>query len=234
MVNRSNYLVSKIKVLIRDNKILSKIYFFIGFFFKFNKIYYNTEYYIKDNVSHNLSNKFIRNIFAPIINQYIKRIHNIKLRRLKKTRQINIQNQTKAKEERERFELKNKSVSVLDVGCGNGRLFKYLDNKKADLIGIDPLDQISEKFIYNNKFFKCDINSIKGKFDLIIFFGSFRIIYKQHKFRIFKILKNLSNKDTVIICFNAGYVDLNNHNMTIKLIKDSILNKNKFTVFKML
>ena len=232
MVNRGKYLVLKIKVLIRDNKILSKIYFFICFFFKYNKIYYNAEYYIKDDVSHNLSNKFIRNIFAPIINQYIKRIYNIKLRRLKKTRQINIQNQTKAKEES--FELKNKSVSVLDVGCGNGRLFKYLDNKKADLIGIDPLDQISEKFFNNNKFFKCDINSIKGKFDLIIFFGSFRIIYKQHKFRIFKILKNLSNKDTVIICFNAGYADLNNHKMTIKLIKDSILNKNKFLVFKML
>ena len=30
-------LVPKIKVLIRDNKILSKIYFFISFFFKFNK-----------------------------------------------------------------------------------------------------------------------------------------------------------------------------------------------------
>jgi len=205
---------------IRDNKLFSRIYFNLCFLLRYKKIYYNTEYYSNDDVDHSLSNKFIRKTFAPIINKYINNIYNIRSKKIRKT------------------QYKIKPISVLDVGCGNNRLFKYLDNKKADFIGIDPLDQINEKFIYNSKFFQCNINHIKGKFDLIIFFGSFRIIYKQSKFRLFEILKNLSNKDTVIICFNAGYYKFSQNmkwrGTKIKLINDSILNQNKFSVFKIL
>jgi len=207
---------------IKDKKLLSRIYFNLCFFLRYKKIYYNTEYYLNDDVDHSLSNKFIRLTFAPIIKKYINNIYNVRLKKIKKT------------------QYKIKPISVLDVGCGNSRLFNYLDNKRADFIGIDPLDQISGKFFYNSKFFKCNINNIKGKFDLIIFFGSFRIIYKQFKFRLFEILKNLSNKDTVIICYNAGYYKFKQKNETggggikIELIKDSILNQNKFTVFKIL
>jgi len=229
MINILKNYLNKTKFLIRDNITLSKIYYIITYAIKYKKTYYNLEYYVNNDVNHSLSNKFIKKTFAPILNNYIDKIYKNKFKDFTKIRYKKIKKFQKNKLR----DFQAKAVSVLDIGCGNNRLYKYLKNDKAELIGIDPVYQISKSCTSNNKFFRCDISDISGKFDIIIFYGSFKIIFKQYKFKIFDILKNLSNKDTLVVCFNNKYVDLTNYEK-IRIIKDPILNSNKFEVFKML
>jgi len=71
--------------------------------------------------------------------------------------------------------LKKKS-KILDCGCGSGRNFKYLVEKKFDVIGTDTSEDIIKKNkknfnLYKNKFYLGDIRSLnfpERSFDAII------------------------------------------------------------------
>ena len=68
----------------------------------------------------------------------------------------------------------NKGDSLLDIGCGNGRLLEVLKNKEINYLGIDnssELVKIAQKNYPNNKFLVGDILNLKKiaekKFDYI-------------------------------------------------------------------
>lgn len=79
---------------------------------------------------------------------------------------------------------KNKTVKVLDLGCGNARflafLYKNIQNHTFDYLGIDNCDYLlktakSKVQNLNSKFKKADIFNItnlpKNKFSLVVVFG---------------------------------------------------------------
>ncbi len=72
----------------------------------------------------------------------------------------------------------NQSPSVLDLGCGNGNLYEYLNTniKKIKYTGVDfsrPLIEVARNKYKKADFVLCDINNlsqtIKGNYDLIIY-----------------------------------------------------------------
>ena len=75
--------------------------------------------------------------------------------------------------------IKNKkSPSVLDLGCGNGNLYEYLNLsfKNIKYTGVDfskPLIEAAKSFYKQVDFVLCDINNlskkVKGNYDLIIY-----------------------------------------------------------------
>lgn len=105
-------------------------------------------------------------------------------------------------------------INVLDVGCGNGRFFEFLNGKfenKFDYIGIDSseilLNIAKEKFeTQNSKFKFFDIlnesnwtDKFNNLFDLIVCFGVVHHIPSVENLgQILKEMKNLTTDDGLI------------------------------------
>lgn len=68
--------------------------------------------------------------------------------------------------------------SVLDVGCGNGRLNSIFTKYFDTIIGIDKFRNPNSKYVCSKYEFKSiDIFDVKNEFDLIVFMGSFYLHY---------------------------------------------------------
>ena len=91
--------------------------------------------------------------------------------------------------------LNKTSLSVLDIGCYDGRLLKELDRRytDADLNGYDVNSHIRHFFPKQKNFhFWCDnISNVKGSFDLICISHSLQYIFDINNFmnELFRLLK---------------------------------------------
>ena len=88
---------------------------------------------------------------------------------------------------------KHKNIKILDYGCGNGELVKFL-SKDHSIIGYDPYSDFkkNDKFLFNN------INKINHcKYDLIILSHILEHIVNFDK--EFKNLINLLNKNGLVL-----------------------------------
>ena len=70
------------------------------------------------------------------------------------------------------FIRQNKSVRVLDFGCGNGALVEFLRNDGVCAHGIDPSPHFSVKFEKSEFLYNIDVEmlreQVEGQFDVII------------------------------------------------------------------
>lgn len=95
-------------------------------------------------------------------------------------------------------EIRNsKGISILDLGCGNGRFLKYLKEQGINIkhyVGVDNskiLLNIAKKENPEAEFFDLDLNTmewgekIDGKFDLIVSFGV------MHHIESFQLRRNM-------------------------------------------
>ena len=110
---------------------------------------------------------------------------------------------------------KIKPARVLEIGIGNGRLIKLLSNTVSQYDGLDISQNIINKFIEKNSWYKGnlfnqdmkDIN-INTIYDLIILpFNTFCYLYTLDDLkRFFTGIKKISNSNTIIIiCFIKFY-----------------------------
>lgn len=68
--------------------------------------------------------------------------------------------------------------SILDVGCGNGRLNTVHKKYFTKITGIDLYREPNPKYMLDNFQFKqVDIFNVDGKFNIILFMGSFYLHY---------------------------------------------------------
>ena len=66
--------------------------------------------------------------------------------------------------------------SILDVGCGNGRLNIVHEKSFSKIVGIDKFRSPNQKYCVSNfEFMEADIFDIKDKFSVVLFMGSFYI-----------------------------------------------------------
>lgn len=130
--------------------------------------------------------------------------------------------------------IKNNSIKILDIGCGNGRFYKYikenidkleLQNINIEYLGIDNNDTLleiannigtktHENKVGDNKidFKKLDIflelENIQDKFDLIVGFGiTHHIPGNTYRKRWFDKLTQLLNKNGILILSYWNFLD---------------------------
>ncbi|MDR1285182.1 MAG: class I SAM-dependent methyltransferase [Campylobacteraceae bacterium] len=85
--------------------------------------------------------------------------------------------------------------SVLDFGCGNGRLLERLKECGFDALGIDlSQDMIQRALTKGVKAYQKDIKELNGEFDLIIAAGDVLNYFDQNELN--DVLNNISQKLT--------------------------------------
>lgn len=125
----------------------------------------------------------------------------------------------------EAISLQNKNQKILEAGCGNGRILRYLYNKKFNVTGIDFIQIAIDKILKAEKkisVFQGNIlqtNFNDGQFDTILAFGLY------HNFKIDEVKKGLCETSRIlkkngILCFSFRADNIQN------LILDKIKSKN--------
>ena len=134
---------------------------------------------------------------------------------------------------------KNKK-SVLDIGCGNGRVNQLYEKYFEKIVCVDPYVTINnfcekkvEKFKINFEDFEYN-----GKFDVIVFIFSLYLFTKKHKEIIEKCLKYLNENGCIIIIEGLEWmnpasrgirvVDLERICKELNLAKEVIINENEY------
>lgn len=69
-------------------------------------------------------------------------------------------------------------TNILDVGCGNGRLFPFLKTISTNVYGIDPVETPNQKYMDDVSFTQCGLDEYDPgvEFGAILFFGSFKVM----------------------------------------------------------
>ncbi|NMB91670.1 class I SAM-dependent methyltransferase [candidate division WWE3 bacterium] len=103
----------------------------------------------------------------------------------------------------------DKKIKVLDLGCGNGRFYDFINNKNMNIeyVGIDTNNDFIKRRANKTKnasFVKGDViqdlNNIKEKYNIIAAFGLTHHIPSQSlRFTWFNKLSNLLDKKGVLI-----------------------------------
>lgn len=126
---------------------------------------------------------------------------------------------------------KTKKESVLDVGCGNGRLGKFLKQYFSRVIGIDLFDYSSNFCSDYTKVTKGNFETyrFKEKFDTICFFSSF--YQMEDKLKAMRKVKSLlkENGEIVLVGSPARGREPYNYDLDkicekldLKIIKDKL------------
>jgi len=119
----------------------------------------------------------------------------------------------------------NKNSSLLDIGCGRGKIFGSLSRKLKMInkpIGIDPVihTDVDKSIDFKNedifKFFK----SGQNKFDLIMIKQTLHLFNKDKRAKLIKICKKKLKKNGVLIVFSL--VTENNEIPCFKLMKQKL------------
>lgn len=108
------------------------------------------------------------------------------------------------------LDLSDQNKSVLDVGCGNGELFKYLNHSgfRGDYTGYDINLGLLEQALYRFpgiKFFNRDVNQIEDyeDFDYVLSSGVFNIDFGQSLEFIHDFIANMFRHARHVLVFNA-------------------------------
>ena len=106
----------------------------------------------------------------------------------------------------------DKTGSILEAGCGNGRLLKYYHDKKFDIYGIDFIESAIDKLKKSDKslkvkkmsIFKTDFES--NKFKYIMAFGLYHNFEDNTLLALIETNRILSNVGVLCASFRADNI----------------------------
>jgi 2-polyprenyl-3-methyl-5-hydroxy-6-metoxy-1,4-benzoquinol methylase len=134
------------------------------------------------------------------------------------------------------FSYLDNNKKILDLGCGNGRLFQFLkeNNLNFDYLGIDKSEnllKIAKKNNLNTNFLNLDFNNLEKleekKFDYLFAIASFHHL-KGEKKRIdfLKKIKKLMKKDSLFFLTNWNLYQKKYQNLHFKAYLKSFFSFN--------
>ncbi|MBI4653196.1 methyltransferase domain-containing protein [Candidatus Kuenenbacteria bacterium] len=103
---------------------------------------------------------------------------------------------------------------VLDLGCGNGRLFELFNNKKINYFGIDNcpelIEKAKEKYQSSNAIFLIedvlDLSFEDQKFDAIFWIAVLNHIpSKELRIKVLENIKRILKKEGILIMINWNF-----------------------------
>jgi len=132
--------------------------------------------------------------------------------------------------------LQDPSLKVLDVGCGNGRFGKFLQEKieEVNYVGLDSNQYLlnkAKKTVKQGKLINQDILGkwpIKGKFDLIVFFGVLHHIpSKDRRLKLLRKTKNYLKPGGLLVFSNWHFKKFKRFNSYVISWKKAGLSKSQ-------
>ena len=112
-----------------------------------------------------------------------------------------------------------KGCNLLDIGCGNGRMWKLLHGRFTHIVGLDPYVDTHPNFVYPNcRHKKVTFAGFKTDetFDTILFNQSFYLMLdKMVRFK--KSFGMLKTEGTIVLIDDASRDDAICHNSTPEL-----------------
>ncbi|PKL72645.1 hypothetical protein CVV26_00015 [Candidatus Kuenenbacteria bacterium HGW-Kuenenbacteria-1] len=124
--------------------------------------------------------------------------------------------------------------TILDLGCGNGRLFELFNNKKIDYIGIDNCEELikiaKEKYQSTNATFlvgdAINLPFKNEKFNAIFCIAVLNHIpSKKLQIKVLKNIKKILKKDGVLIMTNWNFYQKKYFSLIIKSFFFSLFSK---------
>ena len=114
--------------------------------------------------------------------------------------------------------------NILDVGCGNGRLSRYLSQYGKNVTAIDGFRKINPSLLTENMLFEeRDFKDFNGsKFDVIFLFGVFYMLENWCIYKAFKKMLSLLNEDGVIIIIDDKSRDMSLPADSEERVRDSL------------
>lgn len=129
--------------------------------------------------------------------------------------------------------------TIKDVGCGNGRIVPFIATHFDRIVATDIRDMFNPNFLNNKvEFKKENFMESKEKFDCLLFYGSFDILFKYCGVKFIKKIKeNLNENGKVIVMIESDsfneYKTIIEKDLKIeKIINDTNMTKTTILVMK--
>jgi trans-aconitate methyltransferase len=132
--------------------------------------------------------------------------------------------------------ISDSDVSVLDLGCGNGRFNELIHNKFDQIMCVDPIDELVDKFNYSNvSYEKKHLHELgDNNYDIIFMLGSMLSIWREYGSNCLNHLNRLSSDGgkVFVIIDNKHHQDFTTHGFFTSITKHKIDDRTDLVVLE--
>ena len=122
--------------------------------------------------------------------------------------------------------------SLLDLGCGNGRINSLTHDLFDKIHCVDPIDSLHDKFKFKNiSYGKKHLHEISDKFESILMVGSMHSIWGKYGKDTIGLLKNILNSYGILMIVSDTSNNINILDSEFKVIDEFIFD-DKITILK--
>lgn len=125
--------------------------------------------------------------------------------------------------------------SLLDLGCGNGRINTITKDLFETILCVDPIDELHDKFKFDNvSYAKKHIDELIEKYDVVLMVGSMHSIWRTHGEKTKELLERLVNKEGYLMEVSDIKHEVDVSGKWLKLVHEYMFDDNmtKLKIYK--